>query len=143
MNLQQVARELSRAAGEALLARRKTAGDLATATIAYAADPALATTCCLFYEYFHGDTGRGSAPATRPAGRPWSRDGWKTVARRTGGRRRVRQGLCRCAVGLRGGGSSAWALRSQQVAQRIPSMPRVPTVRNSRRSSGDSVFPLH
>ena len=26
----------------------------------------------LFYEYFHGDNGAGSAPATRPAGPDWS-----------------------------------------------------------------------
>ena len=26
-----------------------------------------------FHEYFHGDTGQGSAPSTRPAGRLWSR----------------------------------------------------------------------
>ena len=30
----------------------------------------------LFYEYFHGDTGAGSAQAIRPAGRHSSPDSW-------------------------------------------------------------------
>ena len=59
MNLGEVAAEICAPAGAHLPARRGRAGARATAAIARFADDPHWKDLVLFYEYFHGDNGRG------------------------------------------------------------------------------------
>ena len=59
MNLDEVARELTRAARRAVPPRRATAAAPATAATPRFADDPHWQDLVLFYEYFHGDNGRG------------------------------------------------------------------------------------
>ena len=67
MTLWEVAGELSRRLTTHLPARRERPAARLRRTEKFQTDPHWRD-LILFYEYFHGDTGAGSAPAIRPAG---------------------------------------------------------------------------